>query len=339
VFIRDRFSAHEFWDDVVRQNCTLFQYIGELCRYLVNTPPNSKERTHQLRLACGNGLRPDVWPEFKRRFQIPQLLEFYAATEGNVTLFNFDEKEGSVGRIPWFLASHFPIKLVKFDFETDQPTRNADGLCIPCETGEVGEAIGKILNDPAKPAARFEGYAASDENKRKILHDVLERGDVWFRTGDLMRQDKDGYFYFVDRVGDTFRWKGENVSTSQVSETITAVPGVVEANVYGVTIPGHDGRAGMAAIVIDPTKFDLAACRQWLTEQLPSYARPLFLRVRSELLDVTATFKQKKFDLVRQGFDPAQSADQIYFSDPGANAFVPVDAKLFDAINAGRVGL
>jgi fatty-acyl-CoA synthase len=339
VFIRDKFSAHEFWDEVVRWDCTLFQYIGELCRYLVNTPPNPKETAHRLRLACGNGLRPDVWPEFKRRFHIPHILEFYAATEGNVTLFNFDEKEGSVGRIPWFLASHFPIKLVKFDYETEQPARGADGLCIPCEPGEIGEAIGQILNDPSKPAARFEGYASSDQNQRKILHDVLERGDVWFRTGDLMRQDKDGYFYFIDRVGDTFRWKGENVSTSQVSETITTVPGVVEANVYGVTIPGHDGRAGMAAIVIDPSKFDLAACHAWLVEHLPGYARPLFVRVRGDLLDVTATFKQKKFDLVRQGFDPGQTTDQIYFNDPRARAFVPVDAKLYDAINVGRVGL
>src|SRR5262249_21721904 len=161
AFVREKFSAREFWDDVVRWDCTLFQYIGELCRYLVNSPPNPKETAHHLRLACGNGLRPDVWPEFKRRFRIPHILEFYAATEGNVTLFNFDEKEGSVGRIPWFLTGRFPIKLVKFDLETEQPARNADGLCIPCQPDEVGEAVGKIINDPARPAARFEGYATS----------------------------------------------------------------------------------------------------------------------------------------------------------------------------------
>ena len=339
VFIRDKFSAHQFWDEVVRWECTLFQYIGELCRYLVNTPVSPNETKHRLRLACGNGLRPDVWPEFKRRFRIPQILEFYAATEGNVTLFNFDEREGSVGRIPWFLASHFPIELVKFDINTEQPVRNAEGLCIPSGPGEVGEALGKIINDPTKPSSRFEGYATSVETERKIVHNVLEHGDVWFRTGDLMRQDKEGYFYFVDRVGDTFRWKGENVSTSEVSEAITAVPGVVEANVYGVTIPGHDGRAGMAAVVIDPSKFDLAACHHWLNEHLPSYARPLFLRVRSELLDVTATFKQKKFDLVRQGYNPAETTDQIYFNDARARAFVAVDAKLYEAINAGQVSL
>ena len=339
VFIREKFSAHQFWDEVVRWDCTLFQYIGELCRYLVNTPPSPNETRHRLRLACGNGLRPDVWPEFKRRFRIPRIIEFYAATEGNVTLFNFDEREGSVGRIPWFLASHFPIKLVKFDINTEQPVRTADGLCIPCQPGEVGEALGKIVNDPAKPGARFEGYAASAETARKIVHDVLEPGDTWFRTGDLMRQDKDGYFYFVDRVGDTFRWKGENVSTSEVSETITAVPGVVEANIYGVKVPGRDGRAGMAAVVIDPATFDLATLYHCLAERLPAFARPLFLRIRGEPLDVTATFKQKKFDLVRQGYDPAQTIDQIYFNDARAQAFVAVDAKLYGAINAGRVGL
>jgi fatty-acyl-CoA synthase len=338
VFIREKFSAHEFWDDVVRWDCTLFQYIGELCRYLVNTPPNPKETAHRLRLACGNGLRPDVWPEFRRRFRIPHILEFYAATEGNVTLFNFDEKEGSVGRIPWFLASRFPIKLVKFDFATEQPARGGDGLCIACQTDEIGEAVGKIMNDPSKPAARFEGYATSSENQRKILHDVFERGDSWFRTGDLMRQDKDGYFYFVDRVGDTFRWKGENVSTSEVSETITSVPGVVEANIYGVTVPGHDGRAGMAALVIDPSTFDLKTFHHWIVDHLPAYARPLFLRIRGEI-DVTATFKQKKFDLVHQGFDPGKTGDAIYFNDSRLHSFVPLDAVLHQQIVSGRANL
>ncbi len=336
VFIREKFSAHEFWDEVVRWDCTLFQYIGELCRYLVNTPPNPKETAHRLRLACGNGLRPDVWPQFKRRFRIPHILEFYAATEGNVTLFNFDEKEGSVGRIPWFLASHFPIKLVKFDFDTEQPARDAQGLCIPCKVGEIGEAVGKIVNDPSKPAARFEGYASASQNEHKILHDVFEHGDMWFRTGDLMYQDKEGYFFFSDRIGDTFRWKGENVSTSEVSETITAVPGVVQANVYGVTVPGHDGRAGMAALVIDPSVFDLAVLHRALVERLPSYARPLFLRIRGEL-EVTATFKQKKFDLVAEAFDPSKTHDPIYFNDPQTNSFVPVDLALFKQISSGRI--
>src|SRR6266550_3793424 len=218
VVIRDKFSAREFWDDIVRFDCTLVQYIGELCRYLINSPTHPKENAHRLRLACGNGLRPDVWPQFKRRFQIPQIIEFYGATEGNVNLFNFEGKEGAVGRVPWFLAHRFPTKVVRFDVERQQPSRDKNGFCIECDPGEAGEVIGKILKDSSKPGARFEGYAAAAETEKKILHDVFKKGDVWFRTGDLMRKDKDGYFYFVDRIGDTFRWKGENVSTTEVEE-------------------------------------------------------------------------------------------------------------------------
>jgi fatty-acyl-CoA synthase len=260
VVIRERFSVREFWDDVVRWECTLLQYIGEFCRYLVNSPPNPKERSHKLRLACGNGLRPDVWREFKERFGIPQIMEFYAATEGNVTLFNWDGKEGAVGHVPWFLAHRFPIKVVRFDVELQQPIRNADGFCIECEPNEPGEVIGKILRDASKPAARFEGYATEAETNKKMLHDAFEKGDVWFRTGDLMRKDEDGYFYFVDRIGDTFRWKGENVSTTEVEEAIGHFDGAREANVYGVEIPGRDGRAGMA-VVVAVDAFNLAAFR------------------------------------------------------------------------------
>ena len=220
VVIRDKFSAREFWDDIVRWDCTCFQYIGELCRYLVNSPPSPKERAHHLRLACGNGLRPDVWPQFRRRFQIPQIIEFYAATEGNVSLFNFDGKEGAVGRLPWWIAARFPIKIVRSDPQTQQPVRDERGFCIECDVDEPGEVIGKIVKDASKPGQRFEGYASEAETDRKILHDVFTKGDSWFRTGDLMRKDKQGYFYFVDRIGDTFRWKGENVSTTEVEEVV-----------------------------------------------------------------------------------------------------------------------
>ncbi|HXW26692.1 MAG TPA: long-chain-acyl-CoA synthetase [Xanthobacteraceae bacterium] len=335
VAIREKFSAREFWDDIARWDCTVFQYIGELCRYLVNSPPHPREATHRLRLACGNGLRPDVWGEFQKRFRIPQILEFYAATEGNVSMFNFEGKPGAVGRIPWFLAHRFPTKLVKFDIEAEQPVRNAEGLCVACAPNEVGEAVGKILKDPSRPGSRFEGYASEAETEKKILHDVFEKGDAWFRTGDLMRQDEQGYFYFVDRIGDTFRWKGENVATSQVSETITVFPGVKQANAYGVAVAGREGRAGMAALVVEPG-FDLAAFRAYLGAHLPDYARPLFLRLLPEL-DVTATFKQKKFDLVREGFDPSRIADPLYFSDAETRAFVRLDPALYDRIQSGAV--
>jgi fatty-acyl-CoA synthase len=337
VVIRERFSAHDFWDDLVRWECTLFQYIGELCRYLINSPPHPKEHEHRLRLACGNGLRPDIWAQFQRRFRIPHIVEFYGATEGNVTLFNFDGKEGAVGRIPWFVAHRFPTKVVRFDVETQQPVRDQRGFCIECEADEPGEVIGKILKDPSKPGARFEGYATQAETDKKILRNVFEQGDVWFRTGDLMRKDANGYFFFVDRIGDTFRWKGENVSTTEVEEAIGQSPDALETNVYGVQIPGRDGRAGMAAIVAKE-HFNLTAFRDHLIERLPEYARPVFVRLRREI-DVTATFKQKKIDLVKEGFDPAVSADPIYFNDPAAHAFVRLDDALYQRIRAGGTRL
>src|SRR5262245_1680205 len=337
VVIREKFSVRDFWDDIVRWECNLFQYIGELCRYLVNSSPHPNERAHKLRLACGNGLRPDVWPLFKERFRIPHIIEFYAATEGNVTIFNFEGKEGAVGRIPWFLAHRFPTKVVRFDVERQRPVRNDQGFCIECDPDEVGEVIGKILKDPSKPGQRFEGYAAQSETETKILRDVFTKGDVWFRTGDLMRKDKAGYFYFVDRIGDTFRWKGENVSTTEVEEAIGAFNGALEANVYGVHVAGRDGRAGMAAIVAQPT-FNLTAFREHLVERLPDYARPVVLRLRSNL-DVTTTFKTHKIDLVKQGFDPSATSDPIYFNDPAARAFVRLDAALYERIRAGQVRL
>ncbi len=336
VVIRERFSAREFWDDVTRNDCTLFQYIGELCRYLQHSPPNPNETRHKLRLACGNGLRPDIWQEFKDRFRIPQILEFYAATEGNVAMFNFEGKPGAIGRIPWFMTHRFPTAVVRFDVEAEQPVRDAQGFCIVCAPNQIGETIGKIMHDPNRPGARFEGYARKSEDGHKILRDVFEPGDAWFRTGDLMRRDKDGYFYFVDRIGDTFRWKGENVSTSEVQEAIARFPGIVEANVYGVPVPGKDGRAGMAALVVDG-ELDLARLRQHLVACLPDYARPLFLHIRGTL-EVTSTFKQKKLDLVKQGFDPSLTADAMYFCD-AERGFVRLDPALYARICKGEVRL
>ncbi|HWP26033.1 MAG TPA: long-chain-acyl-CoA synthetase [Xanthobacteraceae bacterium] len=337
VFVREKFSVRDFWDDVVRHDCTIFQYIGELCRYLVHAPANPNETRHHLRLACGNGLRPELWEPFKKRFRIPQILEFYGATEGNVNIFNFEGKPGAVGRIPWFVAHRFPTAIVKFDVEREQPVRDARGFCIRCAPNEVGEVIGKIINKPSKPASRFEGYASADESEQKILRNVFKPGDAWFRTGDLMRQDERGYFYFVDRIGDTFRWKGENVSTSEVAAVITSFPGIRDANVYGVHVPGREGRAGMAAIVCESgAQLDLAGLHAHLAAHLPEYARPLFLRIQSEI-DVTSTFKQKKIDLVRQGFDPASCREPLYFNDPQRRTFVPLDAMLCQQIMNGLV--
>jgi fatty-acyl-CoA synthase len=337
VVIRDRFSAREFWDDIARWDCTLFQYIGEFCRYLLNSPPDPKERAHRLRLACGNGLREEIWRHFQERFRIPQIIEFYGATEGNVFLFNFDGKPGAVGRLPWWAAGRFPTKLVRYDAERAQPVRDANGFCAECAVNEVGEVIGQILKQADKPGARFEGYASPSDSDRKILRDVFKKGDAWFRTGDLMRKDKEGYFYFVDRIGDTFRWKGENVSTTEVEHVLGEFDGIRAANVYGVAVSGREGRAGMAAIVAEET-LDLAALQRHLGEHLPDYARPLFLRIRSDI-DVTATFKQTKLDLVKDGYDPGRSSDRVYFNDPQKQAFVPLDRELYAAIEAGKIRL
>jgi fatty-acyl-CoA synthase len=337
VVIREKFSAREFWDDVVRHECTLFQYIGELCRYLANSPPSPNETRHRLRLACGNGLRPELWDDFQKRFRIPLVLEFYGATEGNVNIFNFEGKPGAVGRVPWFVAHRFPIAVVRFDVERQQPVRNAQGLCERCAPDEPGEVIGRIVNDPSKPGNRFEGYAAAAQTESKILRDVFKKGDSWFRTGDLMRKDRDGYFYFVDRVGDTFRWKGENVSTSEVAFAINGYPGILDANVYGVTVVGHDGRAGMAAIVCEGA-CDLAGLHAHLCANLPEYARPLFLRVQPQI-EVTGTFKQKKVDLARDGFNPAATGDPIFLNDPVKRAFVPLDPALYGKIERGEIRL
>jgi len=333
VYIRERFSVREFWDDIVKNDCTMMQYIGELCRYLVNAPPNPNETKHKLRLACGNGLRPDIWDEFKTRFRIPLILEFYAATEGNVLMFNFEGKTGAVGRLPWFLEHRFPTALVKFDVEAEQPERDAEGFCIPCGPNEIGEAIGKIVNDANKPGNRFEGYARREDTEKKILRHVFAPNDIWFRTGDLMRKDENGYFYFVDRIGDTFRWKGENVSTLEVAEAINKFPGITDTNVYGVGIPGREGRAGMAAIVCD--NCDLVALYRHLEASLPDYARPVFLRIRKDL-DMTATFKQRKVDLVKQGYDPDAIADPLYFNDAANRRFVPLDRALYESIRSGQ---
>ncbi len=337
VVLRERFSVREFWDDIVRSDCTMMQYIGELCRYLVNSPPHPNETKHRLRIACGNGLRPDIWEDFKQRFRIPLILEFYAATEGNVLMFNFEGKPGAIGRLPWFIESRFPTALVRFDVEKEEPIRGADGFCMVAAPDEIGEAIGLIVNDPEKPGGRFEGYARKEESEKKILRDVFKKGDAWFRTGDLMRKDKNGYFYFVDRIGDTFRWKGENVSTTEVAEAINQFAGVSDANVYGVHVPGHEGRAGMAAIVCE-SDCELDKLHRHLQTMLPDYARPLFLRVRKQI-DMTTTFKQKKVDLKKQGFDPSQTADPLYFNDTRSGCFVPLDAPLYESLQSGKIRL
>tara|TARA_R110000824_G_scaffold118960_2_gene271463 strand:- start:83977 stop:85776 length:1800 start_codon:yes stop_codon:yes gene_type:complete len=337
VIIRRKFSAREFFTDCTKYKATLFQYIGELCRYLLNAEHNPKERKHKIRLAIGNGLRPEIWPAFQKRFNVPRILEFYGATEGNVALLNYDGTVGAVGRIPGWAKKKFNVEIVKFNTETETVVRGADGLCIACAPGEAGEALGKISTDPNTPTGRFDGYAKKEETEKKILRDVFEKGDQWFRTGDLLKQDKLGYFYFVDRIGDTFRWKGENVSTNEVSEAISVFPGIKEANVYGVSIPGTDGRAGMAAIVCDPG-LDLGKLHVHIAKELPDYARPIFIRLSHEM-EVTGTFKHRKVDLVKQGIDLSAINEPVFFNSPTENKFVPLTAELHGQICSGAFKL
>ena len=334
LILKRKFSVHEFWSDVHRYGATMFEYIGELCRYLLNAPPSPLEQGHKIRAITGNGLRPEIWRQFQTRFAIPRIVEFYGATEGNMSMLNYDGTVGAVGRVPDYLEWLLPSRVVRFDVEKEMPLRRQDGLCIECGPDEVGEAVGGV----SKRAGReFEGYTNKADSDRKMLHDVFKKGDVWFGTGDLMRRDEHGYFYFVDRIGDTFRWKGENVSTGEVGGVLAAAPGIREANVYGVSVPGAEGRAGMAALVVDGD-FSLDRLPLWLKGRLAPYARPVFLRL-SPQIDVTGTFKQRKVDLVRQGFDPRAIADPLYFFDADSGRYERLTAERYGEIVAGGVKL
>jgi fatty-acyl-CoA synthase len=336
VVLKRKFSASAFWDDAAKYRPTLFQYIGELCRYLLNAPEHPNERNHAIRLAIGNGLRPEIWPAFQSRFGIPKIVEFYGATEGNVALINGDNKVGAIGRIPNYMRKKMPTYIVKFDIDTEQPVRDpATGFCIECKPGEAGEAIGKIVEGEAR--TNFEGYSKGSDTQKKLLTDVFEKGDRWFRTGDLLKRDELGYFYFVDRIGDTFRWKGENVATSEVAEALSVYPGVKEANVYGVKIGDLDGRAGMASLVTGEG-FDMGSLPAYLEKQLPAYARPVFIRLSPEI-EITGTFKHRKVELVKEGFDPATVGEPLYWLNPESKVYEPLDAGTYSKIQSGAVKL
>ena len=306
LVLKRKFSVNEFWDDVHKYKVTIFQYIGELCRYLLNAPYHKHEKDHNLRVVSGNGLRPDIWDNFKERFKITNILEFYGATEGNVSLMNYDGKSGVIGRIPKYMQKILNIHIIKFDIEKEEPIRDENGFCIPCGINEVGEAIGEII----LPGS-FEGYVDKTATNKKILVDVFTKGDQYFRSGDLLSKDELGYVYFVDRIGDTFRWKGENVATSEVAEAFAGFDGILETNVYGVSIPGSDGKAGMAALSTD-RDINLENLYQFLSSSLPSYAQPLFLRIKKEI-EITGTFKHRKVELVKDGYNPKEIKEANVF--------------------------
>jgi fatty-acyl-CoA synthase len=330
---RRRFSASEFLDDVRRHSATAFVYVGELCRYLLRQPPTPYDRDHRLRLAVGAGLRPDIWEEFQQRFGIARIVEMYGATEGNVSLMNREGRVGSVGRPHPF--QHSQVRLARYDVAKGELARGPDGFLVPCAVDEPGELLGRVSRRGPMP---YDGYSDSRASEAKVIRNAFRRGDAYFRSGDILRRDRDGYFYFVDRVGDTFRWKGENVATQEVAEILNGAPGVSETNVYGVQVPGSDGRAGMAALVLEPdTRFDPVAFYAH-AEQLPTYARPLFVRI-VHAMDVTGTLKQRKVDLQRQGYDPNACDGPLYVRDDAQRRYVPLTTALLDDIRSGAARL
>ena len=336
LVLRRKFSATQFWDDIVDNGCTVFVYIGELFRYLISAPVHPKERAHKIKSCFGNGLRSDVWSRADERFGIPLISEFYGSTEGNVSFINVDGKLGAVGRIPKYAKKLFNVEIVRFDVENEVPIRSASGLCEICDPDEVGEAIGKI--DTATARGRFDGYANDTAaTEKKLLRNVFEVGDLWFRTGDLLKQDIDGYYYFVDRIGDTYRWKSENVSTNEVGEAIGMFDDIDQVNVYGVDVPDTDGRAGMAVIVAHGP-IDMAALSAHVRSQLPSYAVPLFLRFKTEV-EVTGTFKYRKVDLVQEGFNPSQISDPMFMMNASSGLYEPLTQEVFDQVQTGKVRL
>uniref|UniRef100_A0A665VU66 Very long-chain fatty acid transport protein n=1 Tax=Echeneis naucrates TaxID=173247 RepID=A0A665VU66_ECHNA len=336
VVVKKKFSASRFWEDCIKYNCTVVQYIGEICRYLLSQPVRPSEKGHKVRLAVGNGLRPSVWEAFTERFRVGQIGEFYGATECNCSIANMDGKVGACGFNSRILPNVYPIRLVRVDEDSMELIRNNQGLCVPCRPGEPGLLVGRI--NQQDPLRRFDGYANQDATKKKIAHSVFKKNDSAYLSGDVLVMDDLGYMYFRDRGGDTFRWRGENVSTTEVEGILSSLLGQTDVAVYGVAVPGLEGKAGMAAIADTTGSFDCNDFFEKVQRGLPSYARPVFLRI-SPQVDTTGTFKIQKTRLQREGYDPRLTADQIYFLNTRAAHYEAIDEELYNAIAEGRMSL
>ncbi|MEM9488688.1 MAG: AMP-binding protein [Myxococcota bacterium] len=330
--IRRKFSVSAFWDDCRRHNAGAIVYIGEVPRYLFNRPPRPDDRSHQVRRAVGLGLRNDIWRQFKQRFGVEEVYELYAASELNLAFVNVLNLDCTVGICP------LPWALVQYDSDSGEPVRDSRGQMVRAARGEVGLLLAKVTR-----RYKFEGYTDEAATERKLFRNVFKEGDEWVNSGDLMRNIGFGHLQFVDRIGDTFRWKSENVATGEVERIIHGLPAVTESTVYGVEVPGTVGRAGMAAIVASagqgaaPAEFDLGALLDHLRTQLPAYAVPVFVRI-TDTLQVTGTFKHRKVELRKQGYDPSASSDPIYVLLPRAAAYQSLTAELYQRICAGEVG-
>lgn len=329
LVVRKKFSASRYFEDCCKNNVTVINYIGETCRYLLATAGNEFDKKHSIRVATGNGLRASIWQEFQDRFNIPLCVEFYGSTEGNANMINTVGKVGAVGFNSVLFPYLFPIKLIKVDKESHEIIRGSNGLAIPVETGEVGMLVGKVRNNVMH---KFDGYINKADTNKKVAKDVFSKGDSAFMTGDMLMQDEEGFYYFQDRTGDTFRWKGENVSTNEVEGVISKSLQLNDVCVYGVEVPGIEGRAGMACIC-DPTRqVDLAQLREAIDVSLPPYARPVFLRQTAEIAK-TATFKFQKTKMREAGFNPSECGnDDLYFFSAKEKIFKPIDDSTYQAI-------
>ena len=322
LLLRRKFSRREFWSDVRRHRVTVCQYVGEICRFLLSAPAQPDDREHPLRKLVGAGLAPEVWEQWVRRFGEFEIYEGWGATEANTNTINLDNRVGSCGRVPFWDRTN--LRLVRYDTDAGTHARDANGFMIACEVGEVGEAIGRVIDLPDVVGGRFEGYTSAEATDKKILRDVFGAGDAWWSSGDLLRCDADGYCWFVDRIGDTFRWNSENVSTTEVADMLGDLPGIEALTIYGVQVPGCEGRAGMAAVVMQPGQaFDAVGFWALATARLPRYAVPLFVRVAAAA-DMTGNYKLRKVDLQREGYDPAVVADPLFVRDDKSGRYVPL---------------
>eukprot|EP01091_Cochliopodium_minus_P015063 TRINITY_DN5264_c0_g1_i1.p1 TRINITY_DN5264_c0_g1~~TRINITY_DN5264_c0_g1_i1.p1 ORF type:complete len:304 (+),score=102.83 TRINITY_DN5264_c0_g1_i1:230-1141(+) len=303
-----------------------------MARY-VSLDEEKDSQNNKLRLAIGNGLRREVWSKFKSKFDIDVICEFYGASEGSAGLVNFFNELGAVGWSPPLLPP--TSLLVKYDEENDELMRGSDGKCILCKPGEEGHLIQKITN--ISKTINFNGYTDKKDTEKKIEYDVFESGDKYYKSGDILKRDFRGYFYFIDRVGDTFRWKGENVSTMEVASELFKFGQIKEINVFGVQIPNTDGRCGMMVVSgLDTSSFPFDKFLSFAKENLPLYAIPYFIRISDEML-VTSTFKHKKVEYRKEGFNINNIKDPIYFRKD--NTYVPLDKKIYEDILNGVIRL
>ncbi|KAF9585838.1 hypothetical protein BGW38_000515 [Lunasporangiospora selenospora] len=366
VVLARKFSVKNFWKDCIAYDVTHFQYIGELCRYLLNAPESPLDKQHKVRLAFGNGMRPDIWAKFQERFGIPTIFEYYTMSEGTGALFNIARSPRDVGAVgfrgPIMRMLQKGVKIVKVDMDTEELIRDKKtGYCIECGPDEVGEMV--TCADNKTESTRYSGYFNQPKmTKAKLVENVFEKGDVFMRTGDLLYRSRDHYWYFADRAGDTYRWKGENVSTAEIADTLGRMEGIASCTVYGVTVPGQDGRAGMAAVflqdsilkaatvdevgnVVDPCVVNEVALEgfvkqlsDYANKRLPAYAVPRFIRILEKEMTITGTFKNMKVEYKKEGFDLNKVKERMYWWTPQGR-YLPFGHSENEEIVAGRARL